>query len=211
MTRKIVIIFISLLLGTLIMFQARSFQTAQNVFNRDSEINIFREVQILKDTDRNLKSEVAKQQEILAQNTDKSSALKAIEAEIQKYKLLSGDINVSGPGAKITITGDLDLIWIVDLINELYSSGAEAVSVNNIRLTNFSNGFDLLPNGQLLLNGVILNQPDKIFSIKIIGDGKTVKKSLEQAGGYISRFKDFYKNRSVINVELDNLIDIGKV
>lgn len=206
MNKKSVIIFISVLLGILIIFQARSFQSITSAFSRDSSLNIFREVQILKETSKNLKSEIEKLQDTLDKLKDRALALKAIEAEIKKDKLISGNVKVYGPGIKL-IVEEIDILWMIDLVNELYSIGAEAISVNDIRLTNQTIGFDLLPNGQILLNGIILNKP---YIINVIGDSSSLENTLQQPGGFISRLKSF-KPKTEITIEKQKTIGMEEI
>ncbi|MFA6550650.1 MAG: DUF881 domain-containing protein [Candidatus Gracilibacteria bacterium] len=207
MKRKITIIIIGLLLGMLIIVQARSFKNVSVVFNRDSSINIFREVQILKTTDKNLKSEILTLEEVLAKNKDRTSVLKAIEAEIAKNRLLSGDVKVYGQGVKIVVDGEISISWMIDLVNELYGSGAEAVSINGIRLTNQTTGFDKLPNGQMMVNSVILNKP---YALNVIGNSDTLFKALNQPAGFISKLKEFQPQSSLV-IEKQKSMEIEKL
>lgn len=191
----------------LIIVQARSFKNVSVVFNRDSSINIFREVQILKTTDKNLKSEILTLEEVLAKNKDRTSVLKAIEAEIAKNRLLSGDVKVYGQGVKIVVDGEISISWMIDLVNELYGSGAEAVSINGIRLTNQTTGFDKLPNGQMMVNSVILNKP---YALNVIGNSDTLFKALNQPAGFISKLKEFQPQSSLV-IEKQKSMEIEKL
>ena len=89
----------------------------------------------------------------------------------------------------------------------MWSAGAEAVSVNNIRLTNATVGFDTLPNGQISLNGVILTAP---YHFDAIGDKKTLSEALTQTGGIVQRIKDSVQNAD-ITLDQKDLIQIDKV
>ncbi|KKQ72259.1 MAG: hypothetical protein US92_C0001G0180 [Candidatus Peregrinibacteria bacterium GW2011_GWA2_38_36] len=207
MKRKITIIVIGLLLGTLIVVQAKSFKNVSAVFNRDSSINIFREVQILKTTDKSLKSEIIRLEEVLETNKDRTLVLKAIEAEIAKNRLLSGDKKIYGQGIKIVVDGEISISWMIDLVNELYGSGAEAISINGIRLTNQTTGFDKLPNGQMMVNSVILNKP---YTLNVIGNSETLFKALNQPAGFIPKLKEFQPKSSLV-IEKQKSLEIEKL
>jgi uncharacterized protein YlxW (UPF0749 family) len=61
-----------------------------------------------------------------------------IEARINILQTALGMSAVSGPGVSVTITSESSQLIaydIIDIINELFVSGAEAVSVNNQRVT----------------------------------------------------------------------------
>lgn len=202
MNKKITIISISLALGILIILQARSFPAAISTSTRDSTLNVFREIQVLKDTNKNLKLETEKLQETLKQLRNRSSALKAIEAEIAKNKLISGDAKIYGSGVSITTEGELDATWMIDLINELFIAGAEAISINGIRLVNQTIGIETLPNNQILLNGVILAQP---YVFRIIGDSKILSEAIEQPGGFTAKLHEFKPKTTLIIEKLKNI------
>jgi uncharacterized protein YlxW (UPF0749 family) len=62
--------------------------------------------------------------------------------------------------------------------------GAEAVSINNIRFIDVTNGFDTIPNGEIVLNGSILKAP---YVFEAIGDKTTLKAALVQPQGILQR------------------------
>lgn len=204
---KLAIIFTAILLGFLVALQARVFSAFQGTVGRDTGANIFREIQILKDTNENLLEEIENLEGQLVQFSDRALALKAIQDEITKNQILAGHTDVAGIGVEFVIKRNISVIWLTDVVNELWSAGAEAVSVNNIRLTNSTIGFDTLPNGQISLNGSLLTSP---YIVHAIGDSKTLYESLTQPEGILNRLK-----RSIdiigITVEEKELIKMEKV
>ena len=172
------------MLGLLISFQNRSLQKVNDQLLRDNTSNIFKEINILKEKDGDLKREIADLEKTLKELTDQNSALGAIKDQTEKYSKLSGRVGVFGPGLEIKIMGKLSTPWVIDSINEFFDSGAEAVAVNGIRITNKTIGFDTLPQGQILLNGSILSSP---YTINVIGESATLLKILESPGGIFSR------------------------
>ena len=181
------IIITGILLGFLVVLQTRSFGAVTDKVGRDSIANVFREIQILKNTDENLNDEILNLEDQLSKASNQEEALKAIKAEIEKDKMIAGAVTVNGPGIEFKIKNNLQALWFTDIVNELWSAGAEAVSVNNIRLTNTTVGFDTLPNGQISLNGVILAAS---YSFDAIGDKKTLTEALNQTAGIIQRLKE---------------------
>ncbi len=182
-------------LGILIVVQARSYEEVSDVISRNTRSDVFREIQILKTTNETLGDEIDDLQDQLDKISNNQEALDSVKAEIEKYRILTGRVDVSGPGVTMKIDGDIKAIWLTDIVNELFSAGAEAVSVNSIRLTNKTIGFDTIPNGQILLNGVILNKP---YEISAIGEKSVLKDALEQPEGIIERM-----NRSVSDAVVD--------
>lgn len=186
MGRKVFIITVASLLGLLVMAQIRSFSVLNSYLARDSQSNVFHEIKILKEQNADLRREVDDLEENLEQLSDQNLALDAIEEEIEEYMKLSGAYGVFGAGVQITIDYEITTTWIVDLVNEFFASGAEAVSVNGIRIVNYSAGFDTLPQGQILLNGSILSPP---YTFSIIGDSSTILSILELPGGIFDRLE----------------------
>ena len=182
-------------MGFLVVLQTRSFSDVKDIIHRDSRADIFREIQILKNTIRNLEEAISLLETRLEQVSDEGEALQAIGDEIVRDKIIAGHSDISGPGIEMAVKQNIPLFWLTDIVNELFYSGAEAVSINNIRLTNSTIGFDMLPNGQISLNGVILVTP---FHFQAIGDKKVMSKALNQPQGIGQRLKE-----SLPNVEVD--------
>ena len=51
-------------------------------------------------------------------------------------RLINGGLAATGPGITVTIDGDTPVLAmnLVDLVNELWASGAEAISINGHRM-----------------------------------------------------------------------------
>lgn len=172
------------LMGGLFSFQSKSLSQANIYYNRESRISIFKEIQIVKESNQILNEQLIDLEKELAAGNDKETALKNIRKEIEKYELAGGKKAVVGDGLFIEIKGEIEALWFVDLINEVFSAGAEAVSINGIRLGSSNNGLDTIPNGQILIGGEILSAP---FRVEVIGDSKTINGSIQQSGGIINR------------------------
>lgn len=185
--RTFAVVITGIALGLLIVSQARSFQNVQGLATRDSRANIFRELKILKTTNVNLQNEISDLEEQLAKASDQQQSLGLIEEQIQKNRMIAGYVDITGPGVEVVLNQEVPVIWMTDMVNELWAAGAQAVSVNDIRLTESTIGFDILPNKQISLNGVILTAP---YHIQAIGESKTLLESLKQPQGIIQRFQE---------------------
>jgi uncharacterized protein YlxW (UPF0749 family) len=179
-------IFLGLLIGVLVVLQIRSFQQIGGVFVRDTRINAFQEINILKTKNEALKKEIADLEDLVLQFSDQTQALVALDTQILKYRTLDGDSSVYGPGLSIYFNANIDTPWMTDLVNAFFYSGAEAVAVNGIRITDDTAGFDALPQGQILLNGSIVSAP---FTFELIGESSEMSTFLEVDGGILSRLK----------------------
>jgi len=196
-----------LLLGFLLINQSRYFTTYEITLGRDSSENIFRKIQMLKTSNDDLAEEITNLEAQLAEASNQALALENINKDIQKNKIIAGEIAVFGPGIEINIETQLSNIWFTDLVNELFSAGAEAVSINNLRLTDATVGFDTLPNGQIMINNVILTTP---YTFTAIGEKTNLKQIMEATGGIIERLKSTYPDFKYTILEKDR-IEMAKI
>lgn len=191
-----------LLMGSLFAFQSKSVSQANVSYSRESRISIFKEIQIVKKSNQNLSEQALELEKELAASDDRELALENLKKEIDKYEVLTGKTTAKGEGVTIQIDGEMEAIWFTDLTNELFSAGAEAVSINGIRLAPGNLGFDTIPNGQILFGGEILSPP---FVFEAIGDSDTIAGSLEQSGGIISRIKSYKPDYSILLIRENSL------
>lgn len=184
---QIIILLISgIVLGAMVMTQAKYFTNYVSSVGRDSNENVFRKIQILKTSNDGLKDEIEALDKQLEENSTQANALASINKEIEKNKLIAGESDIFGTGIEFGIVNEISGLWFTDIVNELFASGAEAVSVNGIRLTDATIGFDTLPNGKIMLNGVILDAP---YSFSAIGESNTLRSALESPFGIIEKMK----------------------
>lgn len=191
------VVFISIIFAAVIVtfYPKNSFVGIHDFTGRDNPGDLFQEIKILKSKNSDLNEEVKGLEKSLDELTDQDKALSSIGDEIIKYKKLSGENSVYGPGVLITISDHISTQWMTDLVNEFFSYGAQAISINDIRLTNKTIGFDMLPKGQIFLNGSVLSAP---FSIKIIGDASNVVNFINSPGNIISRLNLAYPKIKIV-------------
>lgn len=207
-SRYLGIILTSVVIGILISYQYQSYQKVSALIsNRDSTTSFFEEIDIVLRTNQNLKEEIEELGEENQQYSDQAQAAEALSKEIESMKKLAGYTNIRGPGVVVEIDKPVDLVWFIDLTNELFSMGAEAVSINGIRLVDSNMSFYSLPGDQIILNGVLLNSP---YKIEGIGDPETMMRVLSQGGGIIVRLRSAFPEHS-IDLESKEMLEIKKV
>lgn len=189
----------SLVLGILMIIQFRSYTTAEALLNRETtSTNLFAEIQMLKRTSEELQTEKDSLEKQLQESSDAAKTKEKITEEVSKYELLAGVTEVQGPGIKISFQDGftVPLFWLVDLVNDLWSAGAEAIAVNNIRITNTTWGLTEI-SGHLLLNGTTIQEP---LVITAIGNTEAIAGTLSQATGFIERFTTQY-DKNIVSIE----------
>jgi len=130
-----------------------------------------------------------------------------VKKELDEANIISGKTDVSGNGVKITLTDNNEKEYtskdLVSLINELKAAGAEAISINNERITNLTDIVDI-SNKYILVNSNKVSSP---YTVLAIGDENYLKSALNIKNGYIdTKQKEGY----TISVESKNNIKINK-
>jgi uncharacterized protein YlxW (UPF0749 family) len=163
-----------------------------------------------------LQAENTKLQNGLAKGNESS---KLLNEDLQEVKQFSGITPLEGPGVVVTMRDsthggmkvgdetvftpdknihDLDVLRIV---NELYSAGAEAISVNDHRLAGGSSIRCVGPT--ILINDVKVASP---IVVKAIGDPKTLVGALNLNGGILSEIRS--SDPDMIQIEEDRSLKL---
>ncbi len=127
------------------------------------------------------------------QDEQRKTVLEGLVNELNWVKIANGAINVSGPGIELRLDGPLTALDLQDLLNELRNAGAEAIALNDQRLTHHST-LTIDGKGQILLNGHPTGRP---FRFQAIGDSETMKIAMLRPGGSIDLLKRNYPNLTV--------------
>ncbi len=196
-----------LVLGFIVIIQAKHFTNYIETIGRDSTENVFRRIQILKISNDELKDEISSLETQFEDLNDQAQSFATINNDIKKDEIIAGETDIFGPGIELTIENNLNVVWFIDLTNELITSGAEAISVNNIRLTNSTMGFDPLPNGQIMINGVILQPP---YTFQAIGDKEELNQILTNPIGILNRMNSAIKDFKY-EISQKDRVDMKKV
>jgi uncharacterized protein YlxW (UPF0749 family) len=129
----------------------------------------------------------------------RQAALDEARSQVDTLSILAGLIPVTGPGIRVTIeerTAEVDVDSFIDLVQELRSTGAEAIQVNDkVRLVAQSS-FDSAPGG-LVVDGTLLEPP---YVVEAIGEPST----LAGAVTFLSGPKDEFEEDGA-TVEVDEL------
>ena len=208
MTNKIKI---SLVLGIMcflltlgICVQIKTVKNSNSTVSNNYEENSLRaEVLKYKEKYDNKYKELEKAEQTLEQERENSTQnddnLKETEESITEGNKMIGLTELNGPGVTVTLTDskkdissslnpsdlvvhDLD---VLSVINELKNAGAEAISINDQRLT---------PNSGIICGGNIIDiNGEKVgapFIIKAIGLPEQLA-ALNRPGGYLATLKEY--------------------
>lgn len=119
---------------------------------------------------------------LLSDTAKRKAAQDEAKQQVNNLKILAGLVPVSGPGVRIRISERVSEVKVgdfLDLIEELRSSGAEAIQVNEkVRLVAQSS-FDQSPDG-LTVDGQLLEPP---YTVDAIGEPSTLSGAVSFARG----------------------------
>lgn len=145
---------------------------------------------------------------------DREDEAKMILEELQAVRMWAGLIPVTGRGVMVTLndskalpeSGNMnDYIvheeQIRQVVNELFSAGAEAISINGQRLT--TNSAIRCVGPTVLVNEVKSVPP---FEISAIGDSETLITALEMPGGVLQNFEEW--SNIEVKVEKNEKLDL---
>ena len=129
-----------------------------------------------------------------------------LEADLEKAKLLLGLTDVEGKGLTIKMSDNDETTVIsmdlLDLVNELNSAGAEAISINGHRIVAMTDIVDV--EQFVMINGKRITSP---YTIKVIGDLTYLQSALNIKNGFLDKYKT---NGYTITMEASDNITIGK-
>jgi uncharacterized protein YlxW (UPF0749 family) len=147
-------------------------------------------IETLADANAQLRSALAEQRGLLAEyratGAQGSSALDVSREELRRIRAYSGLAPVEGQGIILRVSGALDAIAVNDLVNELRNAGAEALAIDETRLTARS----VVSQGAsaLEVDGVGF---DRTFTLAAIGDPDGLVAALQRPGGIVAQLEQF--------------------
>lgn len=201
MKKSYFFITVTVIVGILLGLQVRSFRKITFLAERSSPGDIIGELRVFQVANEKLRTQIQEEGKRLEELNSTLTNV-AVEEEIERLKLLSGEESVSGEGVEITLGESVEEFWIIDLVAHLVSGGAEAVSVNGIRLVNSTGGFRSVGGG-LIMRRHFLRPP---FHIVAIGPKQSLRQSVSQTGGILDRIKDAHLGLQMIFSEEEMVI-----
>lgn len=180
---------VAMLIGLLLVGQLRS-QARPTEISSLSAQDLSTLIETLADRNRELRAGLADAREQLREyrvaEAQGQSALDVSREDLRRIVAFSGQGAVEGQGIVMTVDGDLDAVAVNDLLNELRNAGAEAIAVDQVRVTARS----VCTQGaeSLEIDGTPIGRS---FAIRAVGDPDGLLAALQRPGGIISQLKLF--------------------
>lgn len=123
-----------------------------------------------------------------------NSASRIMKDELERARIIAGLVDVEGPGLTILLDdlkffehynyNIIDYTDLLEFVNELNAAGAEAISINEQRVISTT---EIRQAGlHININTVRFAPP---FTIKVIGEPKTLEAALRMRGGIVERLE----------------------
>lgn len=191
-------------MGLLLSMQFRTHQAMNSDLNTQSNDTLAAIARNLNTKQSRLVQEVwdlRTQLRLLEQSADQEKlALEAMKREQQKLNIAIGSTRVEGPGLIITITENDQNYFgyqdIVDIVNELWNAGAEAVSVNGFRVSHNTAFLPAEEYSSIMLKDRKLSPP---YEIIVIGEPTSLEKGIAILNGIVDDLRSLYKIPVEIN------------
>lgn len=140
------------------------------------------------ETEKKLQETNEKIVEYKEKGVNNQETLELLEKELQEANLLLGKTDVTGKGVVVTLSDNnentIDIYDILQLLNELKLAGAEAISINGVRIVNTTD-VALINNSYIKIDDNRLNSP---YVVKAIGDPVKLESGLMQKdSGYMDK------------------------
>ncbi|HSM38144.1 MAG TPA: DUF881 domain-containing protein, partial [Candidatus Limnocylindrales bacterium] len=180
---------VTLLIGILLVGQLRSQARPTEISSLPAQ-ELSQLIDTLSARNRELRTGLADLRETLREyrvaGSQGSSALEVSREDLRRITAFSGMAGVEGQGLVLEVEGDLDAIALNDLINELRNAGAEAIAVDDVRITHRS--VAVQGARSLLVDGVEVGQR---FRLAAIGSPDGLLSAMERPGGVIAQLEQF--------------------
>lgn len=192
---------VAMLLGVLVVAQIRSQGANAGLANQTAQ-DLTLLVANLNTQNEELRGEVASLERQLALLTDSrargESASGQIRADLDRIQAWAGLRDVAGSGISVRVSGSIDGQGVEDFLNELHNAGAEAISVEGVRI--IPGSVVAGPVGGLSIENTVLGDS---FEIRAIGSPEILTGSLTRAGGIIAQLSVSFPDLTISVTPLD--------
>jgi uncharacterized protein YlxW (UPF0749 family) len=201
---QIALAVVALVLGFLVVLQIRATGSGNELASRSAqELTLL--VANLNERNDQLRTEVAsldgELRDLESAKARGESSLGELGRDLRRLRIWAGLDAVGGTGVRLTIDGPIGGEGVMDLINELRNAGAEAIAIDEIRLT--PGTVVAGPEGGISVEGDVLGDP---FTIDAIGSPETLTGSLTRAGGIVAQLGATYPDVVVTVTPVEKLV-----
>jgi len=200
---------VCMLIGVLIVTQLRTHQTASQALQLATESDLSQLVSNLNNEINTLKVEAINLQlqlfKIERASNDSSAIMEESAKNLNNLKIIAGLAKASGPGIRILVTDEdraLNSYDLIDIVTELRVGGAEAISINGIRVVA---GTGILQNDESI--SVAKKSVTPPYEVLAIGNPDVLHDAIVIAGGIRDKLASLSGVSFYITKEMEIKID----
>ncbi len=129
------------------------------------------------------------------------SDLAISEEALQRIGAFGGLAAVEGQGILLEIEGSFDATAVNDLIYELRNAGAEAISIDHVRIT--AGSVAVLGSRAITVDDVAIGQS---FTVRAVGSPDGLRSAIERPGGLLTLLEQSISARFTLNEVTDLVV-----
>ncbi len=208
-----IITMISVIIGFMLAVQFKSYNTNTGTESKDIS-QLRQDLQKVMEHHQRILTDISKYDQLLYEYENplnQADSIKAMKEELDRIKVFSGLAMVEGSGLIISIEDQLyeddqdnsSLSTIFDddlryIVNELFGAGAEAISINGLRMTPTTSIRNVGENIQV--DTKVIKLP---YSIKVIGEPDVLESAMKLKG-----FEEYFLiiNKKISLKKLDKIL-----
>ena len=150
-------------------------------------------------------STIEKKQEYEEKINSNEEATEILEQELETANIILGKTDVKGEGVIVTLSDNDEAVItardLIILVNELKDAGAEAISINDQRVTNMTDIADITEKN-IVINSQRITSP---YTVKAIGNKTYLQSALSVKNvGFIDEYINIH-NKSIKLETKDNI------
>lgn len=195
--------FVVLLLGFLVVIQLRAQQAGTGLETQSSQdlTLLIANVTTRNDQLRGDAADLQRQLDTMAASKARGeTSLGELRADLERVRIWAGLDPAAGPGIRVVLFGAVPADAVSDLVNELRSAGAEAISIGGVRVVAAT--VVAGPAGSLSVENNALGPRIEVLAI---GNPPALTGALTRAGGIVAQLRATYEEAQVEVTPLDEV------
>lgn len=197
------ITFVFIIMGILLSLQFQAQNRISSELSMQRTENLIAMVRDLSEKRQKLAAEIVDLNSNLRtqmqSDQDERDLFNSISEELKKAQTVTGGTALEGPGLNVYIDQTMPILYvdIIHIVNELWAAGAEAISINDSRVTQNTSVFyaETEHSMSITVDNKILTYP---ILINAIGDPNNLEKGLTIPGGIMDNLS-LYKAYPVLS------------
>ncbi len=187
---QITLAIVAFLLGVLVVVQLRA-QSAPSSLDGKSTQELTALIAELNRGNEDLRTQLEDEKAALAQLQSDiakgANTAKDLQSDLSALRGWAGLDAIQGPGVRVLLNGDLPGDAVQEVVNEIWSLGADGIAVEGVRIVP---GVVVTgPPHNLTIGGTAIRDPIEIFAV---GDPGALAGGLTRPGGIVSVLKATY-------------------